>query len=505
MRAHLSHFVLSLWFFSIFIPVLLPIPSIARAEEVPPIYVSIVTHNEQPDTGRYPDFTESESDFWDQQDAVAAFADMLHEESVSYNWQSAWNFLLAANTFGTSGDSATDHKNIVSYLQGLGFSVNVHGHASTYNYADDAYLIDQLGSTPSGIMGGFIATPASSSELEDLWDTQHGDVYSYSWTPTALWGASGFGHQGDDDIQISGVWQPKDNDHFLTHSDNGELPVIGTYTSDWDGLDKLLAHQADGDLDPTVMHTATIMVDQDELLTQADRDATQAKIEALADETADGRIIWMTLEDVMSTWENDYNRFPGLFQASTESYLDVTTSRTAASTSSDTTTDSSSDTSDAATGSLIKTSCSSSAGSDDPCRAVYYLASDGKRHAFPNEKVYFTWYSDFDDVTTVSSSTMSGYTLGSNVTYHPGTRMVKFPSVNTVYAVASGGVLLPVESESVASSLYSSSWNQFIDDISEAFYSNYTFGPAVTSTSGYNVDQAEASVASIDENFTASL
>ena len=27
--------------------------------------------------------------------------------------------------------------------------------------------------------------------------------------------------------------------------------------------------------------------------------------------------------------------------------------------------------------------------------AVYYLADDGKRYVFPNERIYFSWYEDF--------------------------------------------------------------------------------------------------------------
>lgn len=468
----------------------------ASPTSLPPIYVSIVTHNEQPGSGRYPDFTASESDFTEQRDAVIAFADMLHDEGVTYNWQSSWNFLLAATTFD-HGSNATNNKNIVSYLQSLGFSVNVHGHASSYSYADDAYLIDALGAAPSGIMGGFIATPSSSSELEDLWNTQQGNTYNYSWTPTAAWGASGFGHQGDDDLQISGIWKPKDNEHFLTHSDAAVLPVIGTYTSDWDGLNDLLTQQTNGELDPNSMYTATIMVDQDELLTESDRDAIQAKIEALKDETAAGRIIWTTLEDALATWQTTYNSTPSLYQASSHTQLSVTTTHTVESQ----TTAETSTTTTATAGTLIKTACNAGATADDPCTAVYYLTSDGLRHAFPNEKVFFTWYENFDDVTTISAADMTKYTLGKNITYRPGTRMVKFVTSNTVYAVSRGGELRPIVSEAVAEELYGAAWNTQIDDISDAFYGNYTFGSTIDSNSTYNPNNAETATPTIEINF----
>ena len=126
------------------------------------------------------------------------------------------------------------------------------------------------------------------------------------------------------------------------------------------------------------------------------------------------------------------------------------------------------------TGELIKLACHGGEAADAPCKAVYYYGADGKRHAFPNEKVYFTWYDDFDDVVTISDDAMSDITLGKNVTYHPGSRMVKFVTVHTVYVVDADGSLRPVASEAAAIDLYGDDWNTHIDDISDAFYGNYT-------------------------------
>ena len=150
---------------------------------------------------------------------------------------------------------------------------------------------------------------------------------------------------------------------------------------------------------------------------------------------------------------------------------------------------------------LIKSQCIDSTGVNDPCRAVYFYDSAGMRHAFPNSKVYFTWYDSFDDIILVNSDVMADAPLGANVTYHPGTKMVKFQTVNTVYAVEQGGVLRAIGSEEVATDLYGSDWNQQIDDISDAFFTNYSFGDDVDSASDYDVSDAIASVSSPDDNF----
>ncbi|MBT6254140.1 hypothetical protein HOI83_02835 [Candidatus Uhrbacteria bacterium] len=133
---------------------------------------------------------------------------------------------------------------------------------------------------------------------------------------------------------------------------------------------------------------------------------------------------------------------------------------------------------------LIKLRCPTAATYDvnHPCRTVYYHSQLGTRHAFPNSKVFFTWYSGFGDVKIISKDTMAGISLGQNVTYRPGTRMVKFLTSDVVYTVNRGGNLRAVETERLASDLYGIAWNTKIDDINDAFYTDYSFGaPLITS------------------------
>lgn len=117
--------------------------------------------------------------------------------------------------------------------------------------------------------------------------------------------------------------------------------------------------------------------------------------------------------------------------------------------------------------------------------AVYYVGSDGKRYVFTNDKEYFTWYPDFSTVQTISDTDLAALTIGGNVTYKPGVKMVKITSDPRVYAVAHGGVLRWVSTEAVATALYGANWNTKIDDISDAFFTNYTVGAEIDSASDY--------------------
>ncbi|MDO8583586.1 MAG: hypothetical protein Q7R83_00205 [bacterium] len=131
--------------------------------------------------------------------------------------------------------------------------------------------------------------------------------------------------------------------------------------------------------------------------------------------------------------------------------------------------------------------------------AVYFYGSDCKRHAFPNDKVYFSWYSNFAGITTVTPSQLASMSLGKNVTYKPGVNLVKFTSLPKVYAVAKGGWLRWVTSEQVARDLYGANWATIVHDIPEGFFVNYAFGSDIQSYSDFNV-YTERSVASINES-----
>jgi hypothetical protein len=130
--------------------------------------------------------------------------------------------------------------------------------------------------------------------------------------------------------------------------------------------------------------------------------------------------------------------------------------------------------------------------------AVYYYATNGKRYVFPNEKVFYTWYPDFSKVQTMPIDQMALVPIGGNVTYHPGTRLVKFQTDPKTYIVTRGGVLRWATTEQVVIGWFGSNWNQHVDDISEAFYINYTFGTPVESSLDLALDIVQAGTPSID-------
>ncbi|MFA4873577.1 MAG: invasin domain 3-containing protein, partial [Patescibacteria group bacterium] len=122
-------------------------------------------------------------------------------------------------------------------------------------------------------------------------------------------------------------------------------------------------------------------------------------------------------------------------------------------------------------GDLIKSPLSTS---------VYYYGSDNKRHVFPNEKTYKSWYVDFSGIKSVTASQLQGIALGANVKVRPGTVLVKIDTDPKVYAVEPSGLLRWVPTEARALTLYGSAWASRIIDVPLIFWVDYSFGSDIT-------------------------
>lgn len=107
------------------------------------------------------------------------------------------------------------------------------------------------------------------------------------------------------------------------------------------------------------------------------------------------------------------------------------------------------------------------------------------RLAFPNEKVYRSWFADFSNVETISGAELARYQLSGLVYYRPGSRMVKITTDPKVYFVDNMGALRWVETEEAARELYGASWAQKIDDVPDIFFPQYHVNAAQSIS--YNV------------------
>ncbi len=135
--------------------------------------------------------------------------------------------------------------------------------------------------------------------------------------------------------------------------------------------------------------------------------------------------------------------------------------------------------------------------------AVYYVGADGFRYVFPNEKTYFTWYSDFSGVTQLSDADLGRIQIGGNVTYKPAAKLVKINSDPRTYAVDENGTLRWVSTEAIATTLYGATWNTAkTDDIPDGFFANYQVGEPIMEASDFSPTLAVANI-NEDKDLTA--
>lgn len=119
--------------------------------------------------------------------------------------------------------------------------------------------------------------------------------------------------------------------------------------------------------------------------------------------------------------------------------------------------------------------------------AVYWYSSNGTRYVFPNEKTFLSWfpYHQFERVLVIPDQAVAAIQIGGNVTYRPGSRLLKLTTDPKVYAIDTQGTLRWIETEAVAASLYGANWQMYVDDVPNAFFVNYTTGPSIRRASDF--------------------
>ncbi|HCC83228.1 TPA: hypothetical protein DEP96_00060 [Candidatus Uhrbacteria bacterium] len=161
-------------------------------------------------------------------------------------------------------------------------------------------------------------------------------------------------------------------------------------------------------------------------------------------------------------------------------------------------------------GSLIKGQSSST---------VYYVSSDNKRLIFLNEATFFTYYTSFDTVVTISDSDLATYPLGNPIAPKAGS-LIKVQSVSKVYLVdgtLEAPVLRWITTEDIARTIYGTNWAQRVLDVPPTLWTVFSFGtdidsiddvpaePLLTGFWGLNGFITDAGLADVRHRFNTSV
>jgi len=304
-----------------------------------PVYVTLFSHNEESWEGMVATREKYEHYRKDLYNRLMA----IREFGAKLDWQSDWAVLKAMNSYenGSILDQ-TQGKNILKFMvEDLGFSVDPHGHLTTYSYGDLAYLIRQLDVEPSGVIGGCRIVNCGQGILPfELLDwkkdigiqsdgTIRGNMYPDAvWKPTIL-SCPAFGSHWFDDY-TSGVWKPGSGDDFYTHDAKRDITYIGQgYPHDQTNLGegtrvqcfavdgayiKELIHKIkQGEVSSTIMNTASLHIRDIGYISDTKHDVLEGinrilgELEPFA---ARGDLAYVTYPEAEAIWNEYYNADP---------------------------------------------------------------------------------------------------------------------------------------------------------------------------------------------------
>jgi hypothetical protein len=246
----------------------LVLAALSAMAQGPQVYFSIAVHSEEPSLGSAtvpatPNFsTVAKTTYVQWRSAILTFAQLCASKGLPWSFQSDWNFLEGVRRYelptGAAYDatlmSNTAGKNIVRYMsEDLGVTLDPHSHENSgYNYADVAWLLTQLGVTPTGVVGGHVYTGTGYQEWPKFVEDPLGllcEKYSatgYRWKPVVMMGGGTASHA--DDPHGSGIWRPShtagtmtaSKEQYFTHDPAGQIAAIGKWDQDLHANDQLL-------------------------------------------------------------------------------------------------------------------------------------------------------------------------------------------------------------------------------------------------------------------------
>jgi len=113
-------------------------------------------------------------------------------------------------------------------------------------------------------------------------------------------------------------------------------------------------------------------------------------------------------------------------------------------------------------------------------KTVYLVTAEGKKRPFPNETVWYSYYTDFSNLKVVSDEIIEQIPSGKNVTLRAGTYLLKIPTDPKVYAVEPSAVLRWIPSETIAANLYGPNWTWRVIDLPEELFADYIVKEDIT-------------------------
>lgn len=281
------------------------------------LYLAFASHNEDSNNELCAPVNASQVRYLANRAALLRVAQTIYEGGGAYDMQTDWEWISRTSQWETDEirRATTFGQGIIQLLATAATNqvrVDAHSHEHNgYNYADVAYMLQSMGAPSTGVVGGFIANPASAADWVRFRSPLTGQRYpGFSWQPTALWGGGSGNHTNDQ--SASGIWRPRNPVGFFTDDPNQTLINIGNGTSENGaytaaGAVAVFQRLQAGQLEQGRMYTASLMLSQCDFDTNpAVLPYVNAVLAAAAPYVLSGDVVWAPLPEMARIWRNEY-------------------------------------------------------------------------------------------------------------------------------------------------------------------------------------------------------
>ena len=252
---------------------------------------------------------------------MIGMADLSLTHGLQWVLQPDWKFLEAARIYEDATVTAdTGGKNFFRYLhEDLGVVIDPHSHENGgYNYTDVAFLLEQLGVGGSTVIGGHIWDPAlpQFQEWDRFRNAVPGLMYpAASWQGDILIGAGTPAHVNDP--LVSGVWRPRDRDHFFADDPTANIVVVGAWHDELTGVQELVDLYASGTVPADVMLTASWNITPVSITAlNGLADIETAVLAPIAKLRDAGSVVVTDFPSLVATWKSAYGGDASIYQPS---------------------------------------------------------------------------------------------------------------------------------------------------------------------------------------------
>ncbi len=121
-----------------------------------------------------------------------------------------------------------------------------------------------------------------------------------------------------------------------------------------------------------------------------------------------------------------------------------------------------------------------------PKHTAVYQYQYGTRRPFASNKVYYTWYQNFENVTEITVKEMEEIKLGNPMSIKPDEALLKFPLNPRIYSVGvdsdygTEAVLRHIPHAGAATALFGDDWEDMIIELPELYYLFYVEGGEIS-------------------------